>query len=148
MKKQYLAYNNVNGNSNVMWDKNITSLFTPHIETLFSHELPSEPTIQNLHYVPFLDQINDENTNLKECLRWSPAYMWLLKTLKDNNGCMYFGELSKSLHDSLVSDPKPYRKDVKIFLANLLSIILEMNMDEIMIDRPNHSQRIRLIDNI
>ena len=64
--------------------------------------------------------------------------------LKENDGCMYFGAISEKLHNSLVSDPKPYRKDVKQLLANLLSMIKILNMDEIVIDRPNYSQRVRL----
>lgn len=57
---------------------------------------------------------------------------------------MYFGELSASLHNTVVSDPKPYRKDIKIMLGNLLRLIEELEMEEIVIDRPNYSQRIRM----
>lgn len=63
---------------------------------------------------------------------------------------MYFGALSAALHDAVITDPKPYRKDIKFMLANLLSIIEKLEMDEISIDRPNYSQRVRLagmIDN-
>ena len=57
---------------------------------------------------------------------------------------MYFGELSASLHNTVVSDPKPYRKDIKKMLANLLNLIEELEMEEIVIDRPNYSQRVSL----
>ena len=57
---------------------------------------------------------------------------------------MYFGELSARLHNVVVADPKPYRKDIKQMLANLLRLIEELEMEEIVIDRPNYSQRIRL----
>ena len=56
---------------------------------------------------------------------------------------MYFGELSARLHNVVVADPKPYRKDIKQMLANLLRLIEELEMEEIVIDRPNYSQRIR-----
>ena len=55
-----------------------------------------------------------------------------------------FGAITEELHNALVSDPKPYRKDVKQLLANLLSMVEELQMDEIMIDKPNFSQRVRL----
>lgn len=58
---------------------------------------------------------------------------------------MYFGAVTEKLHNALVTDPKPYRRDVKQMLANLLDLIEKLGMDEIVIDRPNHSQRIRLI---
>ena len=64
--------------------------------------------------------------------------------LKGNDGCMYFGELSQNLHNALISDPKPYRRDVKKMLANLLSLIEKLGMEEIVIDRPNYSQRVML----
>ena len=65
--------------------------------------------------------------------------------MKENDGCMYFGAVTEKLHNALVSDPKPYRRDVKIMLSNLLELIDELQMEEIKIDRPNYSQRIQLI---
>ena len=67
-----------------------------------------------------------------------------MQTVKGHDGEIYFGELSSILHNTIVSDPKPYRKDVKLLLANLLSIVEELDMDELIIDRPSHSQRVRL----
>ena len=58
---------------------------------------------------------------------------------------MFFGELSARLYSVVVSDPKPYRKDVKKMLSNLLKLIEELEMEEIVIDRPNYSQRIRIV---
>lgn len=57
---------------------------------------------------------------------------------------MFFGELSASLHNAVISDPKPYRKDIKQMLANMLRLIEELKMDEVVIDRPNYSQRVSL----
>jgi hypothetical protein len=72
--------------------------------------------------------------------------MWLLNVLKENGGCMFFGELSQKLHNALISDPKPYRREVKQMLANLLNLIEKLDMEEITVDRPNYSQRVRLVD--
>ena len=82
----------------------------------------------------------------KNTFRWSNAYLWLMTILKENKGCLYFGALTEKLHNALVSDPKPYRRDVKNMLANLLALIVWLDMEEIMIDVPNYSQRVRLID--
>ena len=83
-------------------------------------------------------------SKIKEALRWSNPYLWLLKTLEDNGGCLYFGALSEKLHNSLINDPKPYRKDVKQMLAFLLEMVANLEMEEVIIDRPNYSQRVRL----
>ena len=59
--------------------------------------------------------------------------------------CLYFGALTEKLHNALVEDPKPYRREVKELLSNLLSWVEELEMEEIVIDRPNYSQRIRIL---
>ena len=95
--------------------------------------------------ISFLETVyTGDEVALKEAFRWSNAYLWLLNILKENNGCLYFGPITEKLHNSLVSDPKPYRKDVKQLLSNLLTMIEELDMDEIVIDKPNYSQRVRL----
>mgnify|MGYP002768954672 FL=1 len=133
---------NIDGYS---WDDSIMKLFRPHIETLFSYELPDDFELKTGEYFQFLDESFDGNIDrLKETFRWSNVYLWLLDTLRSHDGCMHFGELSASLHNTVVSDPKPYRKDVKQMLANLLRLIEELKMDEIVIDRPNYSQRIQI----
>lgn len=127
------------------WDESIMSMFQPHIETLFSYELPENFELRKGEYFSFLDDEYDGDMDkFREVVRWSNAYLWLLETLKRNGGCMYFGSLSERLHNALVSDPKPYRRDVKQMLSNLLSLCDQLNMKEITIDRPNYSQRIRL----
>lgn len=127
------------------WDDSIVSMFNPHIETLFSYELPEKYDLQKGEYFSFLDETYDGDIEkFKETFRWSNAYLWLLNTLKENNGCLYFGGLTQMLHDVLVSDPKPYRKDVKQMLSNLLDLVENLDMDDIVIDKPNFSQRVRL----
>lgn len=130
------------------WDSNITSLFHPHVETVFSHEFPDDTLLVEGTYLPFVDEVfSGDLEAFKDSLRWSNAYMWLLDSLKKNNGSMYFGELSEKLHNDLVTDPKPYRRDVKEMLSNLLSLIDQVGMEEVTIDRPNYSQRVSLVKN-
>ncbi len=127
------------------WNTEITKRFNPTINTLFSYELPEEFDFIEDEYFSFLDYTYSGDLNaFKEAFRWSNAYLWLLKLLKDNGGEMYFGAVTEKLHNTLVTDPKPYRRDVKQMLANLLKLIEKLRMDEVVIDRPNHSQRIRL----
>lgn len=70
------------------------------------------------------------------------CYEWLCTTIKDE---MYFGELTAKLHNALIDNPAPYRKDVKQLLATLLNWLTLLQIDEFIIDRPNYSQRIRKI---
>ena len=81
---------------------------------------------------------------IKSAFRRSIPYIWLKKILIDNNGEMYFGGITKELHDCLIDDPTPYRKDVKKLVQNLISWIDMYGADDFIIDQPNHSQRIRL----
>lgn len=132
------------------WSKEILDLFEPDIDTLFSYELPDSDEVSDGDFLGFLDmEVRANNREeLKETFRWSNSYLWLLRTLKNNGGFMYFGALSAALYDAVVTDPKPYRKDIKLMLANLLSIIEQLQMDEVSIDRPNYSQRVMLADMI
>lgn len=132
---------------NHSWDTSITDLFTPHITVLFSCELPEAFSINEGEYFSFMDEIyRGDLTELKKSFRWSNVYLWLLSILEENDGCIYFGTLSEKLHNAMVSDPKLYRREVKVMLANLLSLIETLEMEEIIIDRPNYSQRVRLSD--
>lgn len=145
MKKQLDAVDNNQNCENYHWDKSIMTLFNPHVETLFSYEMPEDFELIDGEYFSFLDLVYfGDREQLKVALRWSNAYLWLIETLKVNNDCMFFGELSAKLHDTLVTDPKPYRREVKQMLANLLLLVETLGMEEIEIDRPNYSQRIRI----
>lgn len=145
LRQQFEAIENEENTEGHSWDDSIMKLFNPHIETLFSYELPEDFELKTGEYFRFLDENYDGNKEkLKETFRWSNAYLWLLDTLRSHEGCMYFGDLSANLHNTVVSDPKPYRKDIKQMLSNLLRLIDELGMEEVVIDRPNYSQRVRL----
>ena len=54
-----------------------------------------------------------------------------------------FGMISSKLHSALEDDPSPYRKQIKNYQKNLYSFI-EILDDQFVIDRPNHSQVLKL----
>jgi hypothetical protein len=60
---------------------------------------------------------------------------------------MYFGTLTDLIHKNLFQDPAPYRKDVKNIVKNIYSWINHLggNYLPMLVDQPNHSERIRLI---
>ena len=131
--------------SSLRWSPQIMNQLQPKVETLFSHELPDSLAYIEGDYIAFLDYVYDGNTAVvKDRLRWCNAYLWLLNALNEHGKELYFGELSSLLHSALIEDPRPYRKDVKLLLSNLLSLIEALKMDEIIVDQPRHSQRVRL----
>lgn len=75
------------------------------------------------HYQDFstlnlnLDRISLEH--LQTEFLSSIAGRWLIKTVRENEG-INFGGLTAILHDALLNDPKPYRRDVKTLLATLI----------------------------
>ncbi len=127
------------------WNQEIINRFNPKIDTLFSYELPEAFSLTENEYFSFLDvTYTGDMETFKDAFRWSNAYLWLLNVLKENDGCLYFGSISEKLHNALITDPKPYRRDVKQMLVNLLTLIEKLGMEEVIIDRPNYSQRIAL----
>lgn len=145
LKSQYRSMDDYQFGKQYAWNNEIKKLFNPKITTLFSHELPDKGEFSVGEYIAFLDVVHSGDTAiLKDAFRWSNAYLWLLNALKENDGCLFFGAISEKLHNALVSDPKPYRKDVKQLLNNLLELIIYFEMDEVVVDRPNYSQRIKL----
>ena len=91
------------------------------------------------------DEINEQS--LTENLKNSKVYKWLINQLnKEENKEIYFGKLSEIIHNSLLDDPKPYRKDVKDLQANLYSLLKKLRPKEISIDQPNISERIKLLE--
>lgn len=146
LKTQIEAIHMAKKNERHSWDASIMTMFNPHIDTLFSYELPEDFTLNDGEYFSFLDETYcSDGEKFKETFRWCNAYLWLLTILKENEGCLYFGKLSQKLHDALISDPKPYRRDVKLMLTNLLMLVEKLEMEEVIIDKPNYSQRVRLI---
>ena len=58
---------------------------------------------------------------------------------------MYFGEISKKIHDDLYDDPKPYRKNVKELQSNLYSYIKNINELDLYLSKDTaHSDKIVL----
>jgi hypothetical protein len=82
----------------------------------------------------------------RACFRRTAAYSWLVATLRGAGGECYFGGLTAALHSSLLDDPAPRRKEVKDLLQNLLGWLQQLELNEFLLDRPNHSQRLRLLE--
>ena len=70
------------------------------------------------------------------------------KLKKQENNEIYFGKLSSIIHNSLLDDPKPYRKGVKDLQINLYSFLKKIKFDYLKISVPYaKSERIKLLIN-
>lgn len=143
------SYQTKSGNA-INWPIEITELFINDYSVLFSEDFPSsydpteinddDLTCLNLSYGADIEEI-------RTAFLLNKSYLWLVDLIKNHeNQEMYFGSISAALHNSLLNDPKPFRKDVKQLLSNLLNWVVALNIEEIEVDRPNHSQRVRYVN--
>ncbi|MBQ2964190.1 MAG: hypothetical protein IJE14_05960 [Clostridia bacterium] len=149
MKLDYQSFKDYRSNSKPMkWNLSIEKQFNPVIDALFTYDFPSisEPNFDDVSCFEFLE-LNRIPTKdeLKEAFRWSKVFLWLYNYVSNaSDKTRYFGAITAELHNTLINDPRPYRKEVKDLLANLLKWIQILDMKEICIDTPNHSQRISI----
>lgn len=120
----------------------LPQIFDPNelTESTFSSkaEAAHDLTILGLSVKPSIAQI-------KNAFKVSPGFAWLLTTIETS---MFFGEITANLHNSLCDEPKPYRRDVKIRLANLINWAAILCPEVFTVDTPNHSQRVSNISNL
>lgn len=144
-----VASGSKDGNKVQKWSNKIEDLFEKKVGTIFMAEMPycKYDDFDNEERLRFL-QIEDSMQNdveVKILFQKSRAYRWLITKLElEKTHEMYFGKLTAELHNDIIAEPKPFRKEIKDLLENLLDWIVKLHITEIEIDRPNHSQRIRL----
>ena len=152
MKSDYIiAQNNQIPIQTFKWNTRIEQKFNPKIDFLFTYDFPSTPApdFSNVNAFEFLEiGYIPSQEELKQAFRWSKAFLWLYNYVSScPDKTSYFGGVTAALHNALINDPKPYRKEVKDLLANTLGWIQALNIDDIVIDIPNYSQRIRVNSN-
>lgn len=93
-----------------------------------------------------VEDFPDENSDIVE-LHNSKAYKWLKMYLAAKpEKSAYFGELSSVIHNVFLKEPRPYRKNIKDYLANLLASI-KINRDfAVVITKPNYSEKVSLVE--
>ena len=94
-----------------------------------------------------LDKENINRDILKINFQKSKIFKWLINQIrKEQKNEIYFGKLSTIIHNSLLDDPKPYRKDVKNLQSNIYDFIKKLKLDKIKISVPKErSERIKLL---
>ena len=144
------------------WSSEIMSLLQPTVppESLFVDEclvtdgrwwVLSPGSVRDPyaeHDLRLLGLVGSEQSQLQlqAALRQTKCVRWLTERIRQAPAHeLYFGSLSSALHDALLDDPGPRRSEVKTLLQNLLSWVQLARLPELSVDRPNHSQRVRLL---
>lgn len=93
-----------------------------------------------------LSEKNISNESITIQFKKSKIYSLLIDLVEKQGGEVYFGALSAALHDWLVEDPAPYRREVKVLVKNIYGWVANLSAAStgLCVDRPNHSERIRL----
>jgi len=98
------------------------------------------------HDLSLLGQLEStQPTHIAHALRQTKIFQWLEQQLTSApNQELYFGAVSAALHEALIDDPRPYRRDVKTLVVHLLAWLKAVPGCGMQVDRPNHSERLRL----
>ena len=150
MKKQ-IEENQFGAKNGMEWSKEILDLVNNEITILFTQDFPKSKSTDDIFSNDYLMlQLPNGTTDkalIKSAFISTIGYKWLVQTLKAaKKKQMYFGAITTEIHNILVNDPRPYRKEVKDLLANLLTWIMELDIENIDIERPNYSQLVRLVE--
>jgi len=103
----------------------------------------------NINHDLELFGLSVENINkqkLKKAFSDSKIFKWFLHQInKQEEKEIYFGNLSLIINNSLLDDPRPYRKEIKELQKNFYTFLKTFDYSEIKLDRPNHSERVKLV---
>lgn len=136
------------------WSKEITNKLTSDVKYLWVNELPfcspKEILALNLNdefvihdYDLFGLDIDTLHAHaLKTSFKNARVYSWIVSALRESGG-LNFGGLSHRLHNSLLNDPKPYRKEVKQLVVTLFSWFDFLD-DEFQITKHNYTSSVVL----
>ena len=138
------------------WSKDVSDRLVRPVNSLWVSELPkcspfhlldcesnSEEYTSDLGLLGLLSHDVSE-ASLTKSVSSTRFYCWLVSVVSGND-TYRFGLITKKLHDSLIDDPRPYRKDVKDYVKNLFSW-MEFLVDDFVVERPNHTQVARMKD--
>jgi len=137
------------------WPSSIKNLLEQEIDYLWVDELlftnpNNHHTEDDIEHDLSLLGVNDldvETDLLKAKFTQLRVTKWLRnQLLKEESKSLRFGAISSRLHDALLNNPKPYRKEVKSLQSNLFKWIKYLNLSEFKFSKYNYSESISLID--
>jgi|LWDU01.1.fsa_nt_gi hypothetical protein len=134
------------------WPLSIKSLLEQKVDYLWVDELLfTSPNSSNSDDIKHdlslleLDSLDKDMDLLRVKFTELRIVKWLKsQLLKEETKSLRFGKISSLLHDALLNNPKPYRKEVKDFQVNLFNWLKYLNLNEFKIEKYNHSESIYL----
>jgi hypothetical protein len=134
------------------WPLSIRSLLEQKVDYLWVDELlftsPNSNNSDDIKHDIFLlglDSLDKDMDLLRVKFTELRIVKWLKgQLLKEETKSLRFGKISSLLHDALLNNPKPYRKEVKDFQVNLFNWLKYLNLNEFKIEKHNHSESIYL----
>jgi len=131
----------------INWPTEIGSCITPLVNSLWVdecfHSSPEEffsdrkeKNIEHDRQMLGTDEPGLELIEQTKMMKWLESIV--SETNQEN---LTFGYITKRLHDAIVTDPKPYRKGVKIFTQNLFDWVKFFNVYKI--EKFNHTVSIK-----
>jgi hypothetical protein len=86
--------------------------------------------------------VAEAHAAIERSLTESRFWRWLVVSVQEQpNGEAWYGTVTSLLHDALLDDPRPYRRDIKTLVTNLYTYV-EIFGGPLRADRPNWSQRL------
>ncbi len=120
------------------WPNDLMVKITCPIETLWVMDLPQMPSSLAVETIGGEQSLRSEFLN-------SRVYSWIVRKLKtEDHTYTNFGWLTANLHDALIDDPKPFRKNVKDYVSYLFDWIERFGGNEIEIIKYNRTSSLRL----
>jgi hypothetical protein len=135
------------------WPSSIKSLLEQKVDYLWVDELLfTSPNSNNNNDIEHdlslleLDRLDIDVDFLRARFTELRVVKWLKnQLLKEESKSLRFGAISSRLHDALLNNPKPYRKEVKDLQINLFNWIKYLDLSEFKIEKYNRSESIHLI---
>ena len=123
----YLEYeankNNEKNTDKIRYSKKLNSKLIFSIRNLWINDLRFE-TPEELLKKYSEDLTPNHLENIKYEFKESKIFNWVKQQLeKEKENHTNFGWLSSKLHDALIDEPPPYRKDVKLYVSTLFEWI-------------------------
>jgi hypothetical protein len=123
----------------------VTDLLFCAPQTLLDSSLSNEEVLHDLSILSLAGQ-QPTLVSLKAAFRRTRVFSWICSVLRCHDS-LNFGGMSANLHNALLDDPRPYRRQVKEFVAVLFAWF-ELMDDDFLIERYTRTSSVALITRI
>ena len=149
--KVYNSSEKVKIPNNIKWPDSVKQLLETDVNHLWVDDLfftdPLDENPKNEYFLHDLSLLGINSKNDVDIVNSNQvrAINWLkCQLIKEESKSLKFGAVSKRLHNALLNDPKPYRKDVKELQGYLYKWIKNLELSEFEFQKYNISETVFL----